>query len=285
MTGDQGYDVVVVLGQSNASGTNSDFDPKGPDARDPRIMTFPGTGDATGRIVPATEPLAPIGGHPPGGMGPGGPFAALLLTTLPPGRRILIVPATMGGTGFRRHGTYPGVWKAGLDLDGAPNLLSMAIDHLRKALSSAGHGSRVAAALWQQGEADGGRSEAEYAADLDELIATIRREVPEASRAPFLVGGLPKERVRAYPDHAGVDNALRKTPARTANTGYAEPPPLGYVNDGTTHLTAQGQRILGGNYFRSYTRLERPAGLTVDALRRPGAEACVGPQTHNQENR
>jgi hypothetical protein len=106
---------------------------------------------------------------------------------------------------------------------------------------------------------------------LDELIAAIRREVPEASGAPFLVGGLPKERIRAYPDHAGVDNALRKTPSRTSNTGYAEPPPFGYVNDETTHLTAQGQRILGGNYFRSYMGLKDPTTLSAAALCRPRA--------------
>jgi hypothetical protein len=267
VTAEQGYEIVLVMGQSNASGTNSDFDPDGLDARDPRIMTFPGTGDGAGTIIPAREPLAPIGGHPPGGMGPGGPFAALLLKTLNAGRRILIVPATMGGTGFRQHGTYAGVWKAGLELNGAPNLLAMAIDHLREALASAGPGSRVAAALWQQGEADGGRSEADYAADLDELIATIRGEVPEAFGAPFLVGGLPRERVRAYPDHAGVDNALRKTPTRIANTGYAEPPPFGHVNDETTHLTAVGQRILGGNYFRSYMRLKDSAAGLENGLK------------------
>lgn len=256
MTAAQDYDIVLVIGQSNATGTNTDFDPEGLDARDPRIMTFPKTGDGAETIIPATEPLAPIGGHPPGGMGPGGPFATHLLETLDPGRRVLIVPAAMGGTGFRRHGTYAGVWKAGLELEETPNLLVMAIEHLRAALLAAGTGSRVAAILWQQGETDGGRSEADYAADLDELIATIRHEVPEASGSPFLVGGLPPDRVQAYPDHAGVDAALRNTPHRVPNTGFAEPPPLGHVNDGTTHLTAEGQRILGGNYFTSFLQLK-----------------------------
>lgn len=256
MTGQHGYDVILVIGQSNATGTNTDFDPEGIDARDRRIMTFPKTGEGARTTISAREPLAPIGGHPPGGMGPGGPFAAQLLETLQPGRRILIVPAAMGGTGFRRHGTYPGVWKAGLELEGAPNLLAMAIDHLRDALAAAGPGSCVAAILWQQGEADRGRSEEDYAADLDELIASIRTAVPEATSAPFLVGGLPPERVRAFPDHRGVDTALRKTPTRVANTGYAEPPPLGHVNDETTHITARGQRILGANYFTAYRRLK-----------------------------
>lgn len=250
-----GFDVVLVIGQSNASGTNTDYEPDGRDARDPRILTFPRTGVDADCIVPAREPLAPIGGHPPGGMGPGGPFAAALLPMLAPGRRILIVPAAMGGTGFRRHGTYAGVWKAGLHLEGVLNLLTEAVAHLRAALTTAGRGSRVLAVLWQQGESDGGRPEADYAEDLDELISTLRIEVPEAADAPFLAGGLPRERLAAYPDHEGVERALRGLGTRVRTASYVEPPPRGHVNDRTTHLTAEGQRILGANYVRAWSAL------------------------------
>ena len=250
-----GYDIVLVIGQSNASGTNTDYEPDGRDARDQRIMTYPKTGENAGNIVLAREPLAPIGGHPPGGMGPGGPFASLLLETLPPDRRILIVPAAMGGTGFRRHGTYPGVWKSGLRLAGVPNLLADAIAHLRSALTRAGSGSKVVAVLWQQGESDGGRPEPDYADDMDELISTLRIEVPETKETPFLAGGLPRERLEAYPDHWGVEAALRNLGARVHNASYVDPPPLGHINDKNTHLTAEGQRILGANYFKVWSAL------------------------------
>jgi hypothetical protein len=250
-----GYDLVVVVGQSNASGTNTDFDPDGIDARDGRILTYPATGPDAGSIVPAREPLAPIGGHPPGGMGPGGPFAALLLPTLPPDRHILIVTATMGGTGMRRHGTYAGVWLPHFEFSNATNLFDAAVDHLRAALAAAGSGSRIAAVLWHQGESDGGRSEADYAADLDTVIVELRHRVPETAGAPFIAGQLPRERLAAYPDHAGVDAALRRLPERMANTGCAAAPPLGHVNDVTTHLAATGQRILGANYFAVYKAL------------------------------
>jgi len=250
-----GYEIVVVLGQSNASGTNTDFEPDGRDARDPRILTFPATGEEAGTIVHAREPLAPIGGHPPGGMGPGGPFAALLLPTLAPGRRILIVPATMGGTGMRGHGSFAGVWLPGLQQGEAVNLFDAAVAHLRAAVAAAGEDSRIAVVLWHQGESDGGRDEADYAADLDTVISELRRQVPQAAEAPFIVGQLPLERLAAYPNHAGVDEALRGLPGRVENTGFASAPPVGHVNDVTTHLAATGQRILGANYFTAYEAL------------------------------
>lgn len=250
-----GYDVVLLLGQSNASGTNTDFDVDGLDRRDPRIHTFPGSGPDTGRIVPATEPLAPIGAHPPGGMGPAGPFASLLLPTLAQDRRVLIVPVTMGGTGMRSHGGYPGVWMPDFVKDGAPNLFDATLVHLRAALAAAGDDSRVVAVLWHQGETDGSRSAEDYAADLDTVIRELRRRAPETADAPFIVGQLALERLAAYPDHLGVDAAHRGLPDRVPRTGFAPAPPLGHVNDVTTHITAAGQRILGANYFAEFERL------------------------------
>ncbi|MGC5170364.1 sialate O-acetylesterase [Micromonospora sp. DT81.3] len=247
--------LILVLGQSNANGSNTDYQPDGLDARDPRIEVFPGSGPDAGTIVHAREPLPPIGGHPPGGLGPGGPFAALLLPTLPPEDRILLVPVTMGSTGMRSHGGYAGVWKVDLVKDGAPNLFDATIAHSTAALEAAGPGATIDAILWHQGETDGGRSEADYAADLDELIGALRERLPAAADAPFLVGQLPAERRRAYPNHQGVADALRNTPNRVPNTGYAEAPPFGHVNDLTTHLTASGQRILGENYFVAYEEL------------------------------
>lgn len=246
------HHLVVLLGQSNANGSNTDYEPDGQDARDPRILTFPGSGPGVRTIVPAREPLAPIGGHPPGGMGPAGPFAALHLATLPPEDRIVIVPITMGGTGMRRHGTYPGVWKVGLDAPPARNLFEAAVEHTRAALAAAGPDAVIDVVLWHQGESDGGRAEAEYAADLDELIRAFRVRVPEAAASPFIVGQLPADRLRAYPDHRGVADALRHLPTRVENTGYAESPGPGSVNDETTHLTAAAQRIFGASYTAAY---------------------------------
>lgn len=249
------YELVVVLGQSNASGTNTDFAAGA--ALDPRIDVFAATGPDAGRIVPAREPFWPLLSHPPGGVGPGGPFAALLVPTLPADRRLLVVPAAVGGTGFRTHGSHAGVWKVGLDLPGTPNLFARAVAHVRAALEAAGEGSRVRVVLWHQGETDGGkgRSENEYAADLDELITTFREVVPTTADVPFLLGGLAPERLAAYPNHCGVVAAHEHTPDRVPRSAYV-PTPAGHVNDGTTHLTAAGQRLLAAGLFAAFTSLE-----------------------------
>ncbi|GGF48812.1 acetylxylan esterase [Microbacterium sorbitolivorans] len=254
--------IVVLLGQSNANGSNTDYEPDGRDARDPRILVFPGSGPDAGRIVPAREPLAPIGAHPPGGMGPAGPFASRLVEMLPPDDRIVIVPITMGGTGMRSHGSYAGVWLPGFTKEGAPNLFEIALAQISEVLEAADdprvaviNEPRIAAVLWHQGESDGGRSEGEYAADLDLVVTELRRRIPDAAGAPFIVGQLPRDRLRAFPDHQGVCDALRRLPERIPNTGFADAPPLGHVNDGSTHLTAEGQRLLGINYFEAYREL------------------------------
>ncbi|PRY10545.1 sialate O-acetylesterase [Kineococcus rhizosphaerae] len=265
-----GYDLVVVLGQSNASGTNTDGDPDGVDARDARVGVFAASGPDAGRIVPAREPFWPLLGHPPGGVGPGGPFASLLLPTLPADRGVLVVPAAVGGTGFRTHGTYPGVWKVGLEVEGTPNLFALATEHVRAALAAAGPGSRVRVVLWHQGETDGGqgRGEAEYAADLDELVTAFRAQVPTARDVPFLLGGMAPERLAAFPDHAGVAAAHAATPRRLAGTAFA-PTRAGHVNDVTTHLTAEGQRLLAADLFAAFTALEGSAPSSAQQAQVP----------------
>jgi hypothetical protein len=87
------------------------------------------------------------------------------------------------------------------------------------------------------------------------VVTELRRRIPEAAGAPFIAGQLPRERLRAYPDHQGVCDALRRLPERIPNTGFADAPPLGHVNDETTHLTAEGQRLLGATYFAAYRLL------------------------------
>jgi hypothetical protein len=89
------YDLVVVAGQSNASGRGVPIDPA-LDRPHPGIFQFANSGDSVGSIVIAQEPLAMH--DVPTGIGPGMEFARHLVHTLPERRSVLIVPTAHGGT-------------------------------------------------------------------------------------------------------------------------------------------------------------------------------------------
>src|SRR5262245_27687480 len=131
-----GYDLIVVMGQSNASGTNDDYDPTGADARDHRVKVFPASGPHSRTIQPATEPLPGLVGAG-AGMGPAGPFAQELLVYTPPRRDLLIVPCAVGGTGFAGHGSFPGQWKVTDRTPGVLNLFEFTVAHLQRAIAAA----------------------------------------------------------------------------------------------------------------------------------------------------
>ncbi|HEY0000392.1 MAG TPA: sialate O-acetylesterase [Actinoplanes sp.] len=253
-----GFDIVAVLGQSNASGTNDDYEPHGRDAYDDRIQVFPASGPASRTIQPAVEPLASLLGRGDG-LGPGGPFATELLAHLPAERQVLIVPCGVGGTGFNAHGSFPGRWKVSDRTPGVLNLFEFSLVHLRRAIAAADSvgTTRAAAVLWHQGEADGspGRRTADHAADLDELIDALRARLPLFARTPFLVGQLAAERLADQPGASEVDAAHRGTPKRRPHTGFAAGPGPGYCLRDRTHLSAEGQRLLARSYFTEWLRL------------------------------
>ena len=274
-----GYDIVAVLGQSNASGTNDDYEPSGCDTRDERVRVFAASGPNGRSIQPAVEPLASLLG-PGSGMGPGGPFAQELLAHIPAGRRVLIVPCAVGGTGFGAHGSFPGLWKVSDRTPGVLNLFEFSMVHLRRAIAAAdaAGSTRAAAVLWHQGEADArpGRREADHAADLDDLIDAFRARLPLFARAPFLVGQLAAERLTDQPGADEVDAAHRATPRRRPWTGFAPAPGPGYCTRDRTHFSAEGQRRLARSYLQAWLRVrdQEIVGSDGDSAV-PGAAAAL----------
>lgn len=249
-----GYDLILPGGQSNAKGTNTDYDVVNIDIPNDRIFTFAASGPDAGKIVPAVVPLRGISIDPLGGMGIGFPFALQWLSRIPSDRKILIVPVSAGGTGFAANGSVAGRWTVA-DVAGTTNLFKLFVSQTKAALTAAGPNSRIVAMPWHQGEADSNVSatEVDYANNLDTLIRTFRSEVPEAKDAPFLVGQMAPERLRTQAGTAGVDAAHRHTPARVPLTGFA-PSPDGYSGGDNTHFNAAGQRILAQSYLEAYDR-------------------------------
>lgn len=275
-----GYDIIPILGQSNAKGTNTDYDLANIDVPDVRIFAYQQGGASPNAIVAASARLQPPAIDTLGGISFGHAFAKLWLSQAKPGRRVLLVPCAVGGTGFDAWGASPSpqaTWKVGSHPDGVSNLYDLAVTQIQGALAAAGQNSRVVAVLWHQGEADSNIAvtETTYATNLDALIDGLRSSIPALATAPFLVGQMAPERLSTQAGTAGPNAAHINTPARKTLTGFAKGT-AGYCAADNTHYLAQGQRLLAGEYWAAYWRaLANVKGAP------PAAPASVAMSTAN----
>jgi hypothetical protein len=247
--GNAGYDVVLLMGQSNMSGYGWGYDAAIDGVQDARIQQWA----RGGGLVAASETLQQADwGLGSTRVGMGTSFARSYLATLPGYRGVLLVPTAYGGTGL-----VNGPWSPG------GNLYEDAVGRLSNALAS-NAGKCVAAVLWHQGENDIGRnvSSADYEATLKRMLADLRSRVPRSARAPFLMGemtqpwianpGLPQAQVQA------IVSALQRVAASTPNTAFV--PSAGLtVNPGDIiHFDAPAMRAYGQRYFETLNQaLER----------------------------
>lgn len=265
----QPYDVVLVIGQSNAKGTGYPLAHTDPVHG---IDQFPALNKPeAGAITPAIEPLlhqGPVSSNP--GTGFPIPFAGAHLAANP-GRRVLLVPSAWGATGFS---TSPRTWDWTAPDDGN-NLALNAVRQCQQALAAAGEDARLAGILWHQGEGDTGIAE-QYAGLLDGLIAWLRTELA-APDAPFVVGQMSPDR-QGGPGALVIDAAHQDTPARVARTAFAPTPP-GLHNPGDqTHLSTRAFEVIGPRFADALARATRNV---------PGS-APIGPEnvtTHRYGDR
>lgn len=235
---DVGYDLVLLLGQSNMEGGSAGGTP---DARlDPagdRVYSFEYSGTYGRRIIAATDPLTHQGGNL--GIGPGLSFGRWYAATLPANRRVLLVPLAVGGTPLVT--TTPDTWNSTV----RGSLYDRAVAQTRRALGTAGANSRIVAALWSQGETDSDSAvgQAAYAAALDALIDRLRADLGDAG-LPFVVGSMVPEFVHQTADRQAVNAAHAATPTRRARTAFIQGPG-GYVTADGVHYNPDGQRIQG----------------------------------------
>lgn len=223
-----GYDVVLLVGQSNMVGA------LGPvsgelDAPDERVKQYGFNGQT---VVSATQPLDHVD-ELPNVVGPGLEIGKGLLSTLEPGRRILLVPAADGGTAF---GT--GYWQVGGT--GYTNARNRA----NAAMALPGGVNRFVGMAWHQGESDAAMLQATYAGYLDALIAAFRTNIAGATNAPFVAGRVPSGSALYG---AGVDAAIVDLPNRVTGTAVVDTSDLARGGD-NVHLTAASARALGQRY-------------------------------------
>lgn len=247
IVGETGYDLVLLLGQSNVSGRGTPYDIVRFDSSDFRISQFGSSGTYGGIESIAVEPLAMH--DTPSGIGPGLAFARWYLQGIPTGRRVMLVPAAHGGTRLST-GASPLGWRRGV----AGNLYDQALAQAQAALATAGPNSRIVAALWIQGESDGDSNTtgAAYEADLDALITGLRSDL-SIPGLPFIIGQMVPEYLSTG-TRAQIDAVHAATPSRLANTAFAHGVAGESLNDGS-HYNAVAQRTMGRRMYDALRRV------------------------------
>lgn len=243
------YDVVVVMGQSNALGAGEGWEPLGADAPHANVYQMSSYPALEDLVLPAADPLLnpqPMFGR----VGFGLTFAKDYAEAT--GRDVLIIPVGVGETGFTEAGGR--TWDP--DNETAPiNLYERAVEQIGDALGK-NPNSRLVAVLWHQGEGDvRTMSGDEYQERLDRVIDGLRESYGDA---PFLVGGMSPDRMAEMGGlYTEVYEAHRTVADRMPETAFV-PAPEGMHNVGETiHLNAAGQRYLGNAFWEAYEALAR----------------------------
>lgn len=238
-----GYDIVLLVGQSNIMGLDQVSLDATVDQADSRIYTYPDHGANALTIIPAADPLWHPGG--PGiYVGPGMSFARRYAADHPD-RKVLLLPLGYAGTGFEVGTTR---WKVGYG--GGTNLYDLAVARANTVLAAGGPGSKVVAALWCQGEADSATSAGTYQTDLDALIAGFRSNIIGAAKLPFLLCSVIPARLANAGDLA-INGVHVETPYRNEFCAYFTGP---NGHDNGLHYDAIGQRENGRRFYGAYQR-------------------------------
>lgn len=231
-----GYDVVLVAGQSNMAGRGT-FN-AGIDTTNANVFQFDGNA-ASGTyrtIITAIDPLK----HPEASSTAVGPamFFAKRYNTLT-SRKVLLVPAAWGGTAL-----IGGTWApAGRDYLNAIDQANRAITAATAALS----GSRFVGTIWLQGESDGANLVAQntYQTALLALIAGFRSSITGASSSWFVIGQMMPEAIAAQGGtYAAIDAAhtvIGADAVRTTRVAIG----AGFNSGDNLHYNAAGARLMG----------------------------------------
>lgn len=240
------YDIIVVAGQSNAQGyglgpVDAPFVP------DDRIQVMPQRVNFFGgySIAKAEEPL--VDGQPIANFWLSFAREYVNAGLLEPGRKLLILQAAVGGTGFLDK-------RWGLNDDLYQNMLRM----IETALAL-NPGNELKALLWHQGETDANlrSSEATYTTNLTTLVQGVRTK-SGAPGLPFVAGDFVAQWELANAEIcAPVDAALRAVCGSVGSAAFVETTGLpsndeDIQNGDTIHFSRGALYELGMRYFEAY---------------------------------
>ncbi|GAB1539638.1 sialate O-acetylesterase [Scytonema sp. NUACC21] len=234
---DIGFDIYLLIGQSNAQGWGNTLDANF-DFTSDRIYQYPSSGTYLNKIIQAKEPLF-HSEQMSNQIGFCMSFAREVLLVTPNYRKILVVPCAVAGTGFSDNRWNPG-----------NDLYNFAVQQCNaaKALNS---NNRLKAILWHQGEQDVEMTKTAYSAALDAMITSLRNAL-NADTVPFILGELVREWVGSTQARINILQAIQEAPTRLSNVKVASSLGLAGNSGDNVHFSADSQRILGQRYFDKY---------------------------------
>lgn len=253
------FDIIIQAGQSNAEGTGvgPTTEPYTPssdifymlDTRD--YLSF-GKGDVVIKSTDEANSIAPATERIYQNVA----YGDLSLTfskdyiksgRLQEGRKLLIVRAAAGGTGFES-----GHWKVG-------DYLYIRMMTLVKFALSLNSENRIVAFLWHQGENDCGTDATIYKQRLTEMLQSVRTQFGKA--IPFIAGDFVNEWKTANienckPIVAEIKNVVAENqPAAFVETSDLPSNNQQVGNGDTIHFSKDSLYRLGHRYFEAFEKI------------------------------
>jgi hypothetical protein len=278
LSSQDGYDVILIAGQSNAVGFGCG--PYTPEFTDQDGRIFQIKPDLS--IVPAADPLFHRDGSNRVGFGMA--FARLYARAFSSDlRKVLIVPVARAATSIIQWDDID----EGIDFSGAGTPFASDTTELwrgmtRRLTHALGAGSgrnRLVAVLWHQGESDYNYindatsnihrhmgSTDVYRRHLQSLAEALRRQVPSAAAAPFLIGELPRFWAEVSPHGhpallARFNAALADAAAEIGLAAVVSSEGLvsgaAFECADRYHFSAMSQTEFGRRFFQAYQGLSR----------------------------
>lgn len=241
---DVGFDIILLAGQSNVVG-NATRDTV-IDNLDTRVYQY--GADSTystnyHKITAASDPLSSEGvGGAGTGMGPGTWFGKAYAASIPPHRKVLLVPCGVGSTALY---TDSAEW-------GYPSgtRYAAAVTHCNAAIADAQAlypNSRFVGVVWVQGEYEsaGSPSDTSYKTAWKAMMNGWKAAITGASNAWAVIGSMTPEILTdgTHPGAATIWSAHETLPDEYANTTFVIGP--SGMNSGLYHYSAAGYRVFG----------------------------------------
>jgi hypothetical protein len=236
-------DIFLLIGQSNMKGRG--VMPDSP-LEDPRIIMLH---KRTDEWFLARHPLHHVGdpktfeNSDNAGVGPGLAFAQTIASNNP-AVRIALIPCAVGGTQIAK-------WQKG------ERLYEETIRRAQLALAQGPKGkTRIAGALWLQGEADSGSPEkiAAYPDRLKQLITDLRADL-NLPELPFIACTIGELREDSQEARAQINAILLDLPNQIPNTDCVDSRPYAADIGDSVHFDTPTQQKHGQQFAQKYLEL------------------------------